>query len=130
MSNKRLVLVVDDDPDLVDAVSMKLESLDFRTVKACDGVDAWEKIKSEKPDLMILDVMMPRKDGYELCKEVKANPQYKDITIILLTAVADHVASTSSTHMDGKTTPADDFISKPIDMDKLMQIVKENVKRQ
>jgi two-component system alkaline phosphatase synthesis response regulator PhoP len=129
MSNKNLVLVVDDDADLVDAVSLKLESLNFKTVKAYDGVDAWEKIKAEKPDLMILDVMMPRKDGFELCKEVKADPQYKDITIILLTAVADHVATTSYTHMDGKTTPADDYISKPIDMDKLMQIVQDNLKR-
>jgi two-component system alkaline phosphatase synthesis response regulator PhoP len=129
MSNKNLVLVVDDDADLVDAVSLKLESLNFKTVKAYDGVDAWEKIKSAKPDLMILDVMMPRKDGFELCKEVKADPQYKDITIILLTAVADHVATTSYTHMDGKTTPADDYISKPIDMDKLMQIVQDNLRR-
>lgn len=129
MSNKKLVLVVDDDPDLVDAVSLKLESLDFRTAKACDGVDAWDKIKAEKPDLMILDVMMPRKDGYQLCKELKANPQYKDITIILLTGVADEVAKTSYTHMEGKTTPADDYVAKPIDMDKLMQIVKDNVKR-
>ena len=74
---------------------------------------------------MILDVMMPRKDGYELCREVKQDPQYKDITIVLLTAVADHVATTSYTHMDGKTTPADDFIPKPIDLDKLMEIVQD-----
>lgn len=129
MSKKKLVLVVDDDPDLVDAVSLKLESLDFRTAKAYDGVDGWDKIRAEKPDLMILDVMMPRKDGYELCREVKADPQYKDITIILLTAVADAVSTTSYTHMDGKTTPADDYIAKPIDIDKLMQIVQENMKR-
>ncbi|MEN6438193.1 MAG: response regulator [Syntrophobacter sp.] len=128
MSDKKLVLVVDDDADLVDAVALKLESLNFRTVKAFDGVDAWEKIKKEKPDLMILDVMMPRKDGFEVCKEIKANPEYRDIIVILLTAVADHVASTSYTHMDGKTTPADDYIPKPIDMDELMEIVKENVK--
>lgn len=127
MSDKKLVLVVDDDADLVDAVSLKLESLNFRIAKAFDGVDAWEKIKNEKPDLIILDVMMPRKNGYELCKEIKANPEYRDIVIILLTAVADHVAGTSYTHMDGKTTPADDYIPKPVDMDELMEIVKENL---
>jgi len=128
MSDKKLVLVVDDDADLVDAVALKLESLNFRTAKAFDGVEAWEKIKKEKPDLMVLDVMMPRKDGYEVCKEIKANPEYRDIVVILLTAVADHVASTSYTHMDGKTTPADDYIPKPIDMDELMEIVKENIR--
>ncbi len=128
MSDKKLVLVVDDDADLVDAVALKLESLNFRTAKAFDGVEAWEKIKNEKPDLMVLDVMMPRKDGFEVCKEIKANPEYRDIVVILLTAVADHVASTSYTHMDGKTTPADDYIPKPIDLDELMEIVKENIR--
>ncbi|MBF0507588.1 MAG: response regulator [Deltaproteobacteria bacterium] len=129
MSDKKLVLLVDDDADMVDAVSLKLESLNYRTAKAYDGVEGWEKIKIEKPDLMILDVMMPRKDGFELCKEIKSDPKYKDITIILLTGVADHVASTSYTHMDGKTTPADDYIPKPVDLDKLMQIVQDNMKR-
>jgi len=128
MSDRKFVLVVDDDADLVDAVTLKLESLNFRTAKAYDGVDAWDKIKSEKPDLMILDVMMPRKDGFELCKEIKASPEYRDITVILLTAVTDHIASTSYTHMDGKSTPADDYIPKPIDMDALMEIVKQNVR--
>jgi CheY-like chemotaxis protein len=129
MSDKKLILVVDDEADLVDMVSLKLESLNFRTVKAYDGVDAWEKIKAEKPDLMILDVMMPRKDGYELCREIKNDPQYKDIPVILLTAVADHVSTTTYTHMDGRTTPADDFIPKPIDIDKLAEIVQNNIDR-
>jgi CheY-like chemotaxis protein len=129
MSDKKLILVVDDEADLVDMVSLKLESLNFRTVKAYDGVDAWEKIKAEKPDLMILDVMMPRKDGYELCREIKNDPQYKDIPVILLTAVADHVSTTTYTHMDGRTTPADDFIPKPIDIDKLAEIVQDNLDR-
>ncbi len=127
MSDEKLILVVDDDPDLVESVSLKLESQNFKVEKAYDGVEAWEKIKAEKPDLVILDVMMPRKNGYELCDELKADEKYKDITVVLLTAVADAVTSTSYTHMDGKTTMADDFIPKPIDLDNLMQIVKENL---
>jgi len=127
MSERKLVLVVDDDPDLVEAVSMKLESLAFRVAKAYDGVEAWDRVKEERPDLVILDVMMPRKNGYELCDEMKKDPEYKSIPIVLLTAVADAVTSTSYTHWDGKTTLADDFISKPIDLDKLMEIVKENL---
>jgi CheY-like chemotaxis protein len=129
MSDKKLILVVDDEADLADMVALKLESLNYRTVKAFDGIDAWEKIKAEKPDLMILDVMMPRKNGYELCKEIKQDPQYKDIPVVLLTAVADHLATTTYTHLDGRTTPADDFISKPIDIDKLAEIVQENLGR-
>jgi len=127
MSEKKRILVVDDDPDLVESVSMKLESENFSVTKAYDGVEAWDKIKQERPDLIILDVMMPRKNGYELCDELKNSEDYKDIIVVLLTAVADAVTSTSFTHMDGKTTLADDFIPKPIELDKLMEMVKENL---
>ena len=127
MSEKKRILVVDDDPDLVESVSMKLESENFSVTKAYDGVEAWDKIKQERPDLIILDVMMPRKNGYELCGELKKSEEYKDIIVVLLTAVADAVTSTSFTHMDGKTTLADDFIPKPIELDRLMEMVKENL---
>jgi len=127
MSAKKLILVVDDDPDLVESVAMKLESLNFRVAKAYDGVEAWDKIRTERPALIILDVMMPRKDGYQLCDELKKSEDYKDIIIVLLTAVADAVTSTNYTHWGGKTTLADDFIPKPIDLDKLMEIVKDNL---
>lgn len=127
MSEKQHILIVDDDPDLVESVSMKLESENFSVTKAYDGVEAWDKIKQERPDLIILDVMMPRKNGYELCDELKNSEDYKDIIVVLLTAVADAVTSTSFTHMDGKTTLADDFIPKPIELDKLMEMVKENL---
>jgi len=127
MSNDHLVLVVDDDPDLVESVSMKLESDGFRVAKAYDGVEAWDRIKEEKANMLILDVMMPRKNGYDLCDEIKKDDQYKDITVLLLTAVADAVPTTNYTHMDGKTTLADDFIPKPIDMGKLMEVVQDNL---
>ena len=127
MSDKRLILVVDDDPDLVDAVSMKLESEKFSVAKAYDGVQAWEKIKEEKPTLVILDVMMPKKNGYELCDEIKNDPEYKDITVVLLTAVGSAVTSTNYTHRGGRTTLADEYIPKPIDLDKLMKIVKDYI---
>jgi CheY-like chemotaxis protein len=127
MSDKQLILVVDDDPDLVESISMKVESNNFRVAKAYDGVEAWEKIKEERPNLIILDVMMPRKNGYELCDELKKDNQYKDIVVVLLTAVGDAVTTTKYTHFGGKTTLADDFIPKPIDLDRLMEIVKENL---
>ena len=127
MSNKKLILVVDDDTDLVEMVAMKLESKNFRVAKAYDGVEALAKIKEERPALMILDVMMPRKDGYTLCDELKNSEEYKGIVIILLTAVSEAISSTNYTHIGGKTTLADDFIPKPIDMDKLMEIVEDSL---
>ena len=127
MSDKKLILVVDDDTDLVEMISMKLESENFQVAKAYDGVEAFDKIKETKPALVILDVMMPRKDGYALCDELKNSEEYKDIVVVLLTAVADAINSTNYTHMGGKTTLADDFVAKPIDLDKLMEIVKDNL---
>jgi two-component system alkaline phosphatase synthesis response regulator PhoP len=127
MSNQPLILVVDDDPDLVESVCMKLENETYRTAKAYDGVEAWEKIKEERPDMLILDVMMPNKNGYQVCDEIKKDDVYKDITVLLLTAVADAVTSTNYTHVEGISNLADDFIPKPIDMDKLMEIVHDYI---
>lgn len=121
---EELILVVDDDPDLVEAVSMKLESKGFRVAKAYDGNQAWDKIKEERPKLLILDVMMPNKNGYQVCDEIKKDPDYKDIIVVLLTAVGEAVTTTRYMHRDGITTLADDFIPKPIDLDKLMEIVQ------
>ncbi|TET94919.1 MAG: response regulator [Desulfobacteraceae bacterium] len=125
MANDKLILVVDDDPDLVEAISMKLESKNYRVSKAYDGIEAWDKIQEERPDLIILDVMMPRKDGYELCDELKNNPKYEDITVVLLTAVGSAVTSTRYTHQGGMSTLADDYVAKPIDLDKLMSMIDD-----
>ena len=125
MSEEKLILVVDDDPDLVEAISMKLESKHYRVAKAYDGIEAWDKIQEERPDLIILDVMMPRKNGYELCDELKNNPDYQDITIVLLTAVGSAVSTTRYTHRDGMSTLADDYIAKPIDLDRLMSMIDD-----
>jgi DNA-binding response OmpR family regulator len=125
MTDKKLILVVDDDPDLVESVAMKLESEKFRVAKAYDGLEAMDQIKKERPALVILDVMMPRKSGYQLCEELKKSEETKGIVILLLTAVAEAVTSTNYTHWEGKSTLADDYIPKPIDLEKLMEIVKD-----
>ncbi len=126
MSEDKLVLVVDDDPDLVEAVAMKLEAKGYKVEKAYDGVEAMEKIKEAKPALVILDVMMPRKNGWEVCEEIKTSDSLKDIAVVMLTAVADSVKTTSYTHHDGKTTLADDYVPKPIVLDALMEIVGDH----
>ena len=127
MNEQKLVLVVDDDPDLVEAVSMKLEAKGYRVAKAYDGVEAMEKIEEEKPALVVLDVMMPRKNGWVVCDEIKNSDALKDIIVVLLTAVGDAVKTTNYTHHDGKTTLADDYLPKPIDLDELMGIVADYI---
>ncbi len=73
----KYVLIVDDDPDLVETVSMILESKGYEVGKAYDGIEGEAAIKKRRPDALVLDVMMPRKNGYQLCKELKANPATK-----------------------------------------------------
>ena len=100
MSDKKYILVVDDDPDLVETVGMMLESKGCEVGMAYDGTEGEESIRERRPDLVVLDIMMPRKDGYVLCAELKANPETRDIPVVLLTAVSDAVPSTTYTHAD------------------------------
>jgi len=120
---KKYILVVDDDPDLVETVAMMLESRGFEVGRAYDGIEGEESIKERRPDLIILDIMMPRKDGYVLCSELKANKETADIPVVLLTAVGEAVPTTSYTHADGMSTEADDYIPKPIDTDGLLEVI-------
>ena len=122
MSDK-YILVVDDDPDLVETVALMLESKGCEVGKAYDGIEGEESIKERKPDLIILDIMMPRKDGYVLCAELKANEKTSDIPVILLTAVGEAVPSTRYSHADGMSTEADEYIPKPIDTEGLWSAV-------
>ena len=117
------ILVVDDDPDLVETVAMMLESKGCEGGRAYDGVEGEESIKERRPDLVILDVMMPRKDGYVLCAELKAKEETRDIPVVLLTAVGEAVPTTKYTHADGMATEADDYVSKPIDTEGLWDVV-------
>lgn len=122
--SKKYVLIVDDDPDLVETVGMMLESKGYEVGKAYDGVEGKESILKRRPDLVILDVMMPRKDGYKLCSELKKDGETKDIPIILLTAVGEAVTTTSYTHAEGMSTEADEYIPKPVDAQYLVQTVE------
>ncbi len=121
--SKKYVLIVDDDPDLVETVCMMLEDKGYEVGKAYDGVEGEEAIKKRHPDLLVLDVMMPRKDGYQLCAELKADSATKDIPVILLTAVGEAVPTTSYTHAQGMSTEAEEYIPKPVDSKTLVEAV-------
>ena len=120
---KKYVLIVDDDPDLVETVCMMLENKGYEVGKAYDGVEGKEAINQRRPDLLVLDVMMPRKDGYKLCAELKADKATRDIPIILLTAVGEAVPTTSYTHAQGMSTEAEEYIPKPVDSKTLVEAV-------
>lgn len=122
--SKKYVIIVDDDPDLVETVSMLLESKGYEVGKAYDGIEGEAAIKNRRPDVLVLDVMMPRKDGYTLCRELKANSQTRDIPVVLLTAVGEAVPTTTYTHYEGMTTEAEDFLPKPVDAKTLVEAVE------
>ena len=123
------VMIVDDDPDIVESVTMVLQKNDHEVIQAYGGVEGLEKAKSEKPDAIILDVMMPDKDGYEVCKELKGDPNYRDIPILLLTAVVSKISSTSYTHRMGMETEADDYVDKPVEPTELVRLVERLLKK-
>ncbi|MFP4446221.1 MAG: response regulator transcription factor [Desulfosudaceae bacterium] len=123
MAEKR-VLVVDDEPDLVTVVKKYLEDEGFAVEVAYNGVEAIEKVTANPPDAIVLDVMMPEKDGYEVCSELKSNEKYADIPVVLLTAVADHVSSTRYSHFDGMSMEADDYLPKPASAEDICESVK------
>jgi two-component system, OmpR family, alkaline phosphatase synthesis response regulator PhoP len=124
MNQQKRILVVDDEPDFASIVQVNLEKEGFKVDVAYNGVEGLEKVRSNPPDAIVLDVMMPEKDGYTVCKELKADPQYREIPIILLTAVGSHVTSTRYTHYDGMSTEADDYISKPASAEEITQSLK------
>ena len=118
------VLVVDDEPDFSAIVKGNLEKEGFEVDLAYDGVEGLEKVKKDPPDAIVLDVMMPEKDGYEVCRELKADEKYADIPILLLTAVAEHVATTRYSHHEGMSMEADDYLPKPASAEEITQSIK------
>jgi two-component system alkaline phosphatase synthesis response regulator PhoP len=120
----RKILIVDDDPDLVEAVTMILESKKYTVAAAYGGIEGLQKAKSEKPDLIVLDVMMPDKDGYAVCKEMKADPKLSKIPILLLTAVVSKIPTTHYTQQMGMETEADDYMDKPVEPAELVNRIE------
>ncbi|MBQ8070544.1 MAG: response regulator [Bacteroidales bacterium] len=112
------VLVVEDNSDMREYIKSLLED-NYRVTTASDGEEAWKFIRMHAPDLIVSDVMMPYKDGYTLCKEVKNDPDFCHIPIILLTAKAD-----MENQLHGLTLGADAYLSKPFDSQYLRTIVK------
>jgi len=118
------ILVVDDDPDLVESVAKILEARGHTVLTAYGGIEGLEMAKNEAPDAMVLDVMMPDKNGYEVCSELKADPACREIPILLLTAVVSHIPTTSYTSRMGMETEADDYVDKPVEPDELVSLVE------
>ena len=113
------VLLVDDNPQNVELLQAFLESLPVKLVTAIDGVDALEKVAEHNPDLILLDVMMPRMSGFQVCKRLKSDPKTKDIQILMVTAL-NELGDIEQANECG----TDDFVSKPVNKLELLTRVK------
>lgn len=113
MSKK--ILLVDDEPDALEIYSMRLEVTGYEVIKADDGEKALEMAKSENPDLIILDLMLPKIEGYDVCRTLKFDDGYKNIPIVILSAL-----SQSADRQKAIDAGADDYFSKPVDFSTLL----------
>ncbi len=105
----RTILIADDEPDILEILNFNLQSEGYEVINALNGNEAVSLAKLHKPDLIILDVMMPGKTGFEVCKILRADKEFENTIIIFLTALNDE-----STEIKGLETGGDDYISKPI----------------
>lgn len=122
--SKQTILVVDDEQDLLDLIEYNLRKEGFQVLKAENGQDAIHIAKEMKPDLVLLDIMMPQMDGIEVCDRMREDPDLKQIPIIFLTARSDE-----KTEVEGLNKGADDFITKPISTTKLISRIKAVLRR-
>jgi DNA-binding response OmpR family regulator len=113
------ILVVDDEVDLVETVRFPLEMEGYDVLVSYNGEDALNQARKENPDLIILDLMLPKLDGYKVCRLLKFDERYKHIPILMLTAKTQE-----KDKILGKETGADEYITKPFEMDDLMEKVK------
>jgi two-component system alkaline phosphatase synthesis response regulator PhoP/two-component system response regulator VicR len=116
---KKRVLVVDDERHIVRLVQVNLERQGYEVLTAYDGVECLEKAKAEKPDLIVLDVMMPRMDGFEALQRLKSDPETNHIPVIMLTARAQ-----DRDVLQGYTYGADLYLTKPFSPLELISLVK------
>jgi len=124
MAEPKKILVVDDEPDFASIVQTNLQKEGFVVDIAYNGVEGLEKARENPPDAIVLDVMMPEKDGYKMCAELKNDEKLSHIPVIMLTAVADHVTSTRYSHHDGMNMEADDYLPKPASSKQIIESIK------
>jgi len=113
------LLVVDDNPQNVELLLAFLEELPVKVVTAVDGVDALEKVEQYKPDLVLLDIMMPRMSGFQVCRKLKSDERTKDIQVLMVTALNE-----LGDVEEASDCGTDDFVSKPVNKFELLTRVK------
>ncbi len=117
--DRKKILLIEDEKDLVETVTLRLEAFGYEVITAHDGFEGLGKAKKENPDIIILDLMLPKMDGYKVCGLLKADTRYNKIPIIMFTARAQE-----SDKKMGKEVGADAYITKPFEPQALLEKIR------
>ena len=124
METRPKLLVVDDDPDILDAITTILGTQPYSIDTARDGVECMDKVREDTPDLIILDLLMPRKDGFAAVRELRQNPKYAKLPILILTSVREDASRRRYELETGLAMDVQDYVEKPISPLELIERVK------
>lgn len=125
MGTSSKIMVVDDDPDMRETLEMILGSAGYQVVAACNGEECLAKLKEERPDLLILDLLMPKMDGFEVCKALKdpRRAKYAHMPIIILSSIREGVSQRRYELETGVQLDVDDYVEKPVESKVLLERV-------
>ena len=129
MKSKTKILLVDDDKDFVEATKLVLESKPYEVIVAYDGDEGLVKARQESPDLIILDIIMPIKNGFSAAEQLKKDPELKKIPVIMLTSFSEKVGETSLSVSQGLTLDTEDYVDKPVAPQELLRRVERLLKK-
>lgn len=118
--NKKRIILVDDEASIIKVLTVRLEKAGYEVIPVMDGKEALDSIRKERPDLVILDLMLPTLDGYKVCRLLKFDERYKHIPIFVLSARVEEDAKKRSMEAG-----ADEYISKPLKTDELLDKIKK-----
>jgi CheY-like chemotaxis protein len=127
MQEKPSILIVDDDPDILDGILVILETQDYHLRTARDGVMCLELLAEEKPDLLILDLLMPRMDGWGVIREVRSQPQFSDMPIMVLTTVIEDASRRRYELETGVSMDIQAYIEKPAKPTQLLEQIEKHL---
>ena len=128
MDKKAKILLIDDDVDFVESTKIVLESKPYEVIVAYQGAEGVRKAREEKPDLILLDVIMPVEDGFAAAKEFKQDPELSQIPIIMLTSFSARRGETSIPVSQGFALDTEDYLDKPVSPDELLYTVASYIK--
>ena len=130
MKKKPRILLVDDDIDFVESTKIVLESKPYEVIVAYEGTEGLRKAREQNPDLILLDIIMPGKDGFTVAEQLKKDPELSGIPIIMLTSFSAKRGETSIPVIRGYELEAEDYIDKPVTPDELLRRVERYIRRE